>query len=190
MNFPYPVLRHFGPSPATALLKCYSAAKLNMTEVRLLCEPIHTPHDSRQGGSVARSHRGRENLDPLRGGPGYLARAYLTQALLFRANLSGAEPHGASLFGAALMDTDRTGADLTGCVIHSVSAWRLKLERTNSTIWSSHGGASPPSPSTTSTSASGDFRNGPPSLPLLNYLLCEVCHTEILKRMAQSTIEA
>src|SRR5262245_49504117 len=26
---------------------------------------------------------------------------------------------------AALMDTDRTGADLTGCVIHSVSAWPL-----------------------------------------------------------------
>jgi hypothetical protein len=32
--------------------------------------------------------------------------------------------------GATLIDTDLTDADITGCRIHGVSAWGLKLKRT------------------------------------------------------------
>jgi hypothetical protein len=36
--------------------------------------------------------------------------------------------NGADLSGATLIDTDLTAADLTGCRIFGISAWRLKLE--------------------------------------------------------------
>jgi hypothetical protein len=56
--------------------------------------------------------------------------ANLSQADLFWANLREASLCGADLETATLVNTDLTGADLTGCRIHGVSAWRLKLEST------------------------------------------------------------
>jgi Pentapeptide repeats (8 copies) len=44
------------------------------------------------------------------------------------ANLSAAKLHRADLQGAILIGADFSGADLTGCRIHGVSAWRLKLD--------------------------------------------------------------
>jgi hypothetical protein len=55
--------------------------------------------------------------------------AHLRHANLSGANLSGATLSGADLTAVNLLDTDFTGADLTGCCIHGVSAWRLKLDR-------------------------------------------------------------
>jgi Pentapeptide repeats (8 copies) len=54
---------------------------------------------------------------------------------LSRANLSGADLSGANLSranldSATLVRTDLTDADLTACRIYGVSAWGLKLERT------------------------------------------------------------
>src|SRR5262249_880069 len=43
---------------------------------------------------------------------------------LSRANLSGAD-----LWAATLVDTDLTGADLTGARVHSVSAWRVIVDK-------------------------------------------------------------
>jgi uncharacterized protein YjbI with pentapeptide repeats len=67
-----------------------------------------------------------------------LRRAYLNEASLIgadlsgaylnEANLSGAYLNDADLQGAILVDTDFSGgADLTGCRVHGVSAWGLKL---------------------------------------------------------------
>jgi hypothetical protein len=42
----------------------------------------------------------------------------------------GANLREANLTGALLLDTDLTEADLAGCRIHGVSAWRLRLEGT------------------------------------------------------------
>jgi hypothetical protein len=73
----------------------------------------------------------------------HLYRANLNGAYLYRANLDGADLDGANLTCAALnradirganleaatlVSADLTGADLTGCRIHGVSAWRLKLD--------------------------------------------------------------
>src|SRR6516164_2213057 len=65
-----------------------------------------------------------------------LHRADLSDADLIDANLSGlrganlsaAKLHRADLQGAILTGSDLSGADLTGCRIHGVSAWRLKLD--------------------------------------------------------------
>jgi hypothetical protein len=54
--------------------------------------------------------------------------ANLNEADLSAANLIGANLFGADLRAAILIDTDFSGADLTGCRIHGVSAWRLKLD--------------------------------------------------------------
>jgi Pentapeptide repeats (8 copies) len=54
-----------------------------------------------------------------------LSWANLSSAVLIKANLIEAK-----LYGATLVETDLTDADLTGCRIYGVSAWRLKLERT------------------------------------------------------------
>jgi hypothetical protein len=59
-----------------------------------------------------------------------LSGAYLTEANLSGANLKEANLSGANLETSTLVGTDFTGADLRGCRIHGVSAWRLKLERT------------------------------------------------------------
>jgi hypothetical protein len=58
-----------------------------------------------------------------------LTGADLDRAYLRMANLTGANLHGASLQYATLAATDLTRADLTGCRVHGVSAWGLKLER-------------------------------------------------------------
>jgi Pentapeptide repeats (8 copies) len=57
-----------------------------------------------------------------------LHRADLSDADLRDANLSAAKLPRADLQGAILIGTDFSGADLTGCRIHGVSAWRLKLD--------------------------------------------------------------
>jgi Pentapeptide repeats (8 copies) len=60
-----------------------------------------------------------------------LIGADLIGANLARANLAGANLSGGNIVAAMLLGTDLTGADLTGCCVHGVSAWELKLERTN-----------------------------------------------------------
>jgi hypothetical protein len=62
-----------------------------------------------------------------------LFEADLSGATLFEADLIGAtlieaELSGANLEAALLLLTDFSGADLTGCRIYGVSAWRLKLD--------------------------------------------------------------
>jgi hypothetical protein len=52
-----------------------------------------------------------------------LIGAYLDSSCLIGANLSKAILH-----QATFVNTDLTGADLTGCKIYGVSAWKLKLE--------------------------------------------------------------
>ena len=64
-----------------------------------------------------------------------LAEANLCEADLKGANLKGAhlreaDLRGADLSGAILVEANFTGADLTSCRIYGVSAWGLKLERT------------------------------------------------------------
>jgi uncharacterized protein YjbI with pentapeptide repeats len=59
-----------------------------------------------------------------------LIDAHLIDARLIDADLSGADLSGADLRRATLLDTDFARADLTGCRIHGISAWGLKLERT------------------------------------------------------------
>jgi Pentapeptide repeats (8 copies) len=54
-----------------------------------------------------------------------LAGANLSMATLTEANLIGAD-----LGASTMLNADLTDADLTGCRIHGVSAWGLKLERT------------------------------------------------------------
>ena len=81
----------------------------------------------------------RANLEGANLGEAYLFNANLSGANLSRANLSGAnlsdavfseaDLSGANLQVATLVGTDLTGADLTGCRIHGISAWNLKLER-------------------------------------------------------------
>src|SRR5262245_16985906 len=61
-------------------------------------------------------------------GGAILSGASLIAADLFKADLSGANLRGGNLFIARLVDTDLAGADLTGCCVHGVSAWGLKLE--------------------------------------------------------------
>jgi hypothetical protein len=56
-----------------------------------------------------------------------LSNADLSGADLCFANVSGAILSGANLTGANMMETDFRGSDLTGCRIHGVSAWDLKL---------------------------------------------------------------
>jgi uncharacterized protein YjbI with pentapeptide repeats len=57
-----------------------------------------------------------------------LREAALNEARLHAANLHGANLREAILYGAALTRTDLTDADLTGCRVHGISAWDLKLE--------------------------------------------------------------
>src|SRR6516165_7117040 len=57
-----------------------------------------------------------------------LRGAILNAANLIHANFSGANLSRADLYSATLVNTDLTRADLTGCHIHGVSAWRLKLD--------------------------------------------------------------
>src|SRR5262249_23280941 len=64
-------------------------------------------------------------------GKANLSEANLSEANLRRADLSGADLPSADLQAATLVEADLTGADLTGCRIYGVSAWSLKLERTN-----------------------------------------------------------
>ena len=59
-----------------------------------------------------------------------LSEASLNAAMLIGADLREANLSGADLTTANLIETDFSGADLTGCRIYGVSAWRLKLERT------------------------------------------------------------
>jgi len=59
-----------------------------------------------------------------------LIGADLTGADLRLATLSGADLSGADLQIATLGDTDLTGADLTGCRVHGVSAWGVKVKGT------------------------------------------------------------
>jgi uncharacterized protein YjbI with pentapeptide repeats len=60
----------------------------------------------------------------------HLSGAHLSGANLSSADLTGADLIKADLDRATLVNTDLTGADLTGCRIYGVSAWNLKLERT------------------------------------------------------------
>jgi len=59
-----------------------------------------------------------------------LSGAHLNSANLSGADLGGANLHRASLQAAILIGTDLSDADLTGCRIYGVSAWGLKLEKT------------------------------------------------------------
>jgi uncharacterized protein YjbI with pentapeptide repeats len=57
-----------------------------------------------------------------------LSGADLGSANLYEADLRGANLEGAILQTSTLLRTDFTDANLTGCRIHGVSAWNLKLE--------------------------------------------------------------
>ena len=57
-----------------------------------------------------------------------LPGADLGRAILNDANLTGADLSEANLQNSSLVNTDLTGADLTGCRVHGVSAWGLKLD--------------------------------------------------------------
>jgi uncharacterized protein YjbI with pentapeptide repeats len=57
-------------------------------------------------------------------------RANLARADLTRANLTRAGLRDANLMAANLVETNLTAADLTGCHVYGISAWNLKLERT------------------------------------------------------------
>jgi uncharacterized protein YjbI with pentapeptide repeats len=57
-----------------------------------------------------------------------LSEATLYRAVLYGANLSKADLRKANLGVAILVNADLRASDLTGCRIHGVSAWNLKLE--------------------------------------------------------------
>jgi uncharacterized protein YjbI with pentapeptide repeats len=57
-----------------------------------------------------------------------LSEATLYRAILYGANLSKADLRKANLGVAILVNADLRASDLTGCRIHGVSAWNLKLE--------------------------------------------------------------
>jgi uncharacterized protein YjbI with pentapeptide repeats len=64
-----------------------------------------------------------------------LIRADLTGALLYRVDLDKADLREAKLYqtrlnGALLLGTNFEGADLTGCFVHGISAWDVKLKGT------------------------------------------------------------
>jgi uncharacterized protein YjbI with pentapeptide repeats len=58
-----------------------------------------------------------------------LFMANLFMANLFEANLIEANLHGADLRGATLVQTNLENAVLTGCRIHGISAWNVKLSQ-------------------------------------------------------------
>jgi uncharacterized protein YjbI with pentapeptide repeats len=82
------------------------------------------------GADLSGARLFRANLGGVNLVDAILHRADLGAADLSEADLSGAELNGANLTAATLVETDFTNADLTGCLIYGVSAWRLKLERT------------------------------------------------------------
>jgi len=57
-----------------------------------------------------------------------LSGANISMTFLVRANLREANLREANLEAAVLLDTDLRGADFTGCSIHGVSAWDLKVD--------------------------------------------------------------
>jgi uncharacterized protein YjbI with pentapeptide repeats len=57
-----------------------------------------------------------------------LSETTLYRAILYGANLSKADLRKANLGVAILVNADLRASDLTGCRIHGVSAWNLKLE--------------------------------------------------------------
>jgi uncharacterized protein YjbI with pentapeptide repeats len=59
-----------------------------------------------------------------------LSWSNLFMANLMRADLREAILREANLAACIMLDADLTDADLTGCYVHGVSAWNLKLERT------------------------------------------------------------
>jgi uncharacterized protein YjbI with pentapeptide repeats len=63
-----------------------------------------------------------------------LTQAYLMGATIMGANLRGANLQGADLTGANLSHTTLNRANLTGCRVHAVSAWDVRLDKkTNQT---------------------------------------------------------
>ncbi|MBX3306972.1 MAG: pentapeptide repeat-containing protein [Nitrospira sp.] len=63
----------------------------------------------------------------------FLSGAFLTGADLSEANLSGADLAGANLERSILVKTTCNKATFTGCYIHGISAWDLRLEEAQQT---------------------------------------------------------
>src|SRR5262249_15477149 len=77
------------------------------------------------GADISETHLRQSDLSAADYSGANLTEANLSFAKLYKANLTDAW-----LQRATLVDTDLTDADLTGCRIHGVSAWGLKLEGT------------------------------------------------------------
>ena len=82
------------------------------------------------GANLERAYLSGANLSGANLSGANLYDANLTLAVVGGANFSGANLSGANLEGAQLSEADLSGADLTGCRIYGVSAWGLKLEKT------------------------------------------------------------
>src|SRR5262249_55170805 len=81
------------------------------------------------GANLTEAHLSGANLSKADLIRANLSEANLDQAQLMEANLSRANLSGADLTAVTLLNTDLTDADLTGCRIHGVSAWGLKLNK-------------------------------------------------------------
>jgi hypothetical protein len=59
-----------------------------------------------------------------------LNHAHLIESHLIATHFDDADLRGANLTGAILIGTDFTNADLSGCCVYGISAWRIVLEQT------------------------------------------------------------
>src|SRR6516164_5836377 len=101
-----------------------SWANLREADLREAILPrANLSHANLSGASLREANLIQANL-----GGTDLRGAILNAADLIHANFSGANLSRADLYSATLVNTDLTRADLTGCHIHGVSAWRLKLD--------------------------------------------------------------
>jgi uncharacterized protein YjbI with pentapeptide repeats len=80
------------------------------------------------GANLIRAHLRDASLSGANLSDANLSEASLSGARLSEANLSEANLSGADLSRAILLYADFTNADLTGCRVHGVSAWDLKMD--------------------------------------------------------------
>jgi uncharacterized protein YjbI with pentapeptide repeats len=81
------------------------------------------------GANLSEANLFRANLHRANVSDADLSWARLHAADLTSANLSGTNLSDARLVNATLVNTNLAEADLTGCSVHGVSAWGLKLEK-------------------------------------------------------------
>jgi uncharacterized protein YjbI with pentapeptide repeats len=82
------------------------------------------------GANLSRAFLAEAKLDGADLRRASLSEASRNAAILIGADLREAKLSGADLTRASLIDTNFSVADLTGCRIYGISAWRLKLEGT------------------------------------------------------------